>query len=236
MHTYWDLGNQIYWDTHRERIVYAIGPGVEASVNLADGVVGIATSTAEDPVGWTTTHVEVGGTSELNGSATQGIIARVTPGTQDNDGGNYQAHGQTFRCVSSMKWYVGMQFTPSEASQSDLLFGVCISDTTLLGDRTDGVYMECLDAATSVSVVAEKDSSETQTDSLGTLTDATKQTWEMFWTGTNIHYYIDGALVANVSSGEIPDDEALRVSLHWLNGSAGAKTLDIHFLRGFAWA
>ena len=230
MHTYWDLGNQIYWDVHRERIVKAIGPGVEASVNLANDIA------SEDPVGWVNTIVEGGGGSTtFVGSVTQGIIARITTDNFDNDGASSQAPGQTFRCVSGMKWYAGLQFTPSEATQSDLLFGVCVTDTALFGGMTDGVYMEKVDGATGVSVVAEKGSSETQTDSLGTMTTS-KQTWEMFWTGTNLHYYIDGVLVKSISSGNIPDDQPLRVSIEWLTGDTSAETLDIHFLRGFAWA
>ena len=229
MHVRWDGGNQIYWSTHRERIVYAIGPGVEASVNLANDIA------TEDPVGWATTVVEISGATELSGSPTQGFIGRITNAGDDNDGGSYQAPGQTFRCVSGMKWYAGLGFTASEATQSDLLFGGCITDTTLLGGMTDGVYMESLDAGTGISVVAEKNTSETQTDSLGTMsTDA--QIWEMFWDGTNISYWIDGSLVATVSSGNIPDDQPLRISLEWLNGDGNSRTLDIAFLRGFAWA
>lgn len=233
MHTYWDLGNQIYWDTHRERVVYAIGPGVEASVNIADAVIGGA---GEDPVGWVTTVVEGGaGLTELSGSPTQGIVARITNAGNESDGGSYQAHGQTFRCVSSMKWYAGIQFTSSEETQIDMLFGVAITDTALLGSIEDAVYIETLDAGTGISVVAEKGNTETQTDNLGTMTTS-KQTWEMFWTGTNIHYYLDGALVANVSSGNIPDDVAMRVSLEFLNGEVVAHTLDIHWLRAFSWS
>lgn len=231
MRVEWDGGNQLYWDVHRERIIDAIGPTVEARVNLADALA------SEDPIGWVTTVVEAGaGTSELSPSPTPGILARITPAANDNDGGQYQAHGQTFRCISGHKWYAGISFTPSEATQSDLLFGVCITDTTLLGGMTDGAYMECLDAGAGVSGVVEKDSSETQNDSLGTLVDATTQIWEMFWDGSELNFYIDGVLVQTVSAGEIPDDEPLRLSLAWLNGEAGVKTLDIQWCRGFSWA
>ena len=230
VHVYWDAGNQVYWETHRERIVKVIGPGVEASVNLANDIA------TEDPVGWVTTVVEGGSVStELSGSPTQGFIARVATDDLDNDGGNYQAPGQTFRCVSGMKWYAGLSFTADEATQSDLLFGVCVTDTTLLGSVADGVYMESLDAGTGISVVAEKNGSETQTDSLGTMSTSA-QIWEMFWDGTNITYYIDGVVVKSISSGNIPDDEPLRVSLAFLTGEASIHTLDIAFLRGFAWA
>ena len=231
MRVEWDGGNQLYWDGHRERILDVIGPGVEAKVNLAFDI------QTTDPAGWISTVVEAGvGTTELSGSPTAGIIARITNAANEDDGGNYQAPGQTFRCVSGQKWYAGLSFTPSDADQSDLLFGVCITDTTLLGGMSDGAYMECLDGGANVSVVVEKDASETQTDSMGTLVDATTQIWEMFWDGEELNFYIDGVLVKTVSSGEIPDNEPLRLSLAWLNGDANVRTLDIQWCRGFAWA
>ena len=232
MHAYWDGRNQIFYDgSDRQRIVDIRGPGVLAKVNLAFDILDVT----NDPVGWTSTVVEVGaGETELNGSPTSGFIGRITCAGNEDDGGQYQAPGQLFRCVSGDRWYAGLQFTSDEATQVDLLFGVCISDTTLLGSMTDGAYMETLDGGTGISVVAEKDGTETQTDSLGTaVTDS--MIWELFWDGTNLDYLIDGAVVKSISSGNIPDDEALRVSIAFLNGEVAAHTLDIGFLRGYAW-
>jgi hypothetical protein len=56
----------------------------------------------------------------------------------------------------------------------------------------------------------------------------------MYWDGSSVHFFIDGAEVRDEAAGE-PDDEALRLSLEWLNGEAAVKTLDIHFCRAFAW-
>ena len=231
MHAYWDGRNQIFYDTHKYRVVDIRGPGVLAKVNLALDILDVT----NDPVGWTSTVVEIGsGETELSGSPTSGFIARITNAGNDNDGGQYQAPGQLFRCVSGDRWYAGLQFTSSEQTQHDLMFGVCVTDTTLIGGVTDGVYMETLDGGTGISVVAEKDNSETQTDSLGTAA-LTQSEWEMVWDGTNLDYYIDAVLVKSISSGNIPDDEPLRLSLAFLNGEIAAHTLDIGFCRGYAW-
>lgn len=231
MHAYWDGRNQIFYDRFRYRVVDVRGPGLLAAVNLALDLLEVTI----DPVGWTSTVVEIGANeTELSGSPTSGFIGRITNAGNDNDGGNYQAPGQTFRCVSGDRWYAGLQFTSSEETQHDLLFGVCSTHTALLAGITDGVYMETLDGGTGISVVAEKDSTETQTDDLGTAV-VTETEWEMYWDGDSIHYLIDGVEVADVSAGNIPDNEPLRVSLHFLNGEAAAHTLDIGFLRGFAW-
>ena len=231
MHAYWDGRNQIFYDTHRYRVVDARGAGVLAKVNLALDIL----ENTFDPVGWTSTVVEAGaGTTELSGSPTSGFIGRITCAGNEDDGGQYQAPGQLFRCVSGDRWYAGIQFTSDEATQADLLFGVCNTDTTLLGGLNDGVYMETLDGGTGISVVAEKNTSETQTDSLGTMvTDS--MIWEIVWDGTNLDYYIDSVVVKSISSGNIPDDEAMRVSLAFLNGEIAAHTLDIGFCRGYAW-
>ena len=232
MHSYWDGRNQIFYDTLRYRVVDVRGPGLLVKVNLALDILDVT----NDPVGWASTIVEAGaGETELNGSPTSGFIGRITCAGNENDGGQYQAPGQLFRCVSGDRWYAGLQFTADEATQVDLLFGVCNSDTTLLAGLADGAYMETLDGGTGISVVAEKNTSETQTDSMGTMTTSS-MIWEMVWDGTNLDYYIDGALVKSISSGNIPDDEALRVSVEFLNGEVAAHTLDIGFLRGFAWA
>ena len=229
MHSYWSGRNQIFYDTKRYRVVDVRGPGLLARVDLADVVA------TEDPPGWVTTVVEAGaGTTELSGSPTSGFIARITNAGNDNDGGQYQAPGQAFRCVTADRWYAGLQFKSSEETQHDLMFGVCATDTTLLGGVADGAYMETLDGGTGISVVAEKNDTETQTDSLGTAALVLTE-WEMYWDGDSIHYLIDGVEIADVSSGNIPDDEPLRVSIAFLNGEVAAHTLDIGFLRGFAW-
>ncbi len=232
MHAYWDGRNQIFYDgPGRQRIIDVRGPGLLASVNLALDILEVTF----DPVGWTSTVVEIGANeTELSGSPTSGFIARILNAGNENDGGNYQAPGQLFRCVSGDRWYAGLQFTSSEETEIDLLFGVCNSSTTLLGGVVDGAYIETLDGGTGISVVAEKDSTETQTDSLGTMV-TTSMIWEMFWDGTNLDYLIDGVVVKSIAAGNIPDDEPLRLSIAELNGEAAAHTIDIGFCRGFAW-
>lgn len=228
MHCRWDGKNQVYYEGHRERIVDVIGPGVEAKINLGDAI------QVTDPQGWISTVVEVGGgTTELSGSATAGIVARLTNAANENDGGSYQAPGQVFTCVSGVRWYAGIRFTSSEETEIDMFFGVAVTDTALLGGINDACYMETLDGGTGISAVNEKDGGETQVDDLGTMS-TDEQFWEMFWDGDSVHFYIDGVLVKDQAAGEC-DDEPMRLSLEFLNGEAVAHTLDIHSCKAFAW-
>ena len=88
---------------------------------------------------------------------------------------------------------------------------------------TDGVYFEKLDGSLSVSAVTEKDSSETQTDSLATMSDATDIDLEIYFDGSSVYFYADGAQAA-IHTLTIPDDEALTLSLAFLTGEAVANS------------
>ena len=229
----WDKGNLLYYDpAFRLRIVDAIGPGVIHTFKTLGNVVNPVTI---DPTGWTTTVVEVGtGESEMNPSDDEDIVAEIITAANEDDGAQYQAPGAAFKCVDGVSFYLGMKFKINDVDQIDLLFGACITDTSLLGALSDGVYLESLDASTSVSGVTEKNGTETQTDSLGTLVDDTFQIWEMVWDGTNLVFYIDGVQVAS-HTDNIPNDEGLRMSIAFLTGEVAAQTMKIAWARGFAW-
>lgn len=228
MHVRWDGRNQVYYEGHRMRVVDVIGPGVEAKINLGDAI------QDTDPQGWISTVVEAGaGTTELSPSATAGIVARLTNAANENDGGSYQAPGQVFTCVSGVRWYAGIDFTSSEESEIDMLFGIANTDTAMLGGVNDAAFMETVDGGTGISFTNEKDGGETQTDDLGTMV-TTRQFWEMYWDGNSVHVFINGVEVRDEAAGEC-DDEAMRLSLEFLNGEAVAHTLDIYRCKAFAW-
>ena len=58
LHSRYVYGNLAFWDTHQNRIVDAIGPGVRKYINhFTDNV----TSATDTPTGWTVTLTEAGG-------------------------------------------------------------------------------------------------------------------------------------------------------------------------------
>ncbi len=220
-------GALAYYEGHRKRLVGAVGKDV-FHYELTTPTLN---ATTVDPSGFTTTVVEVGaGTTEFDANNTAGRVGTITCAANENDGGQYQLLGEHFECTSDQDWYMGLEFQTNDADQTDLLFGACITDTTLLGGMTDGAYMESLDASASVSGVSEKDSTEEQTDSLGTITDATDQIWEIYWDGTGLYYFVDGVQQARHAT-TIPDDEALTLSLAFLTGEAVANTLNVKWCR-----
>ena len=225
-------GNLVYVDqgSHLMRVVDAIGPDV-VKFEFNPWTMGVQAegATGTDSHGFTTTVVEAGsGTSELAASNTAGIQARLTCAANEDDGISIQAIGENFEFTSNQSMvYFGIEIASNDADQSDVLAGLCITDTTLLGGMTDGVYMESVDGSATASNVTEKDSTETQTDSVGTLTDAGFHTLEFFYDGSSVYFFFDGSQNSTIHTTNIPDDEALTPSLEYLTGEATANTLDI---------
>ena len=225
VHTRHARGHLLYWDTHRKRIVDAIGPNVVKYV-LRPEALGPA---GTDPVGFTTTVVEAGagGDTDFNQSDTEGIVGRITTDNADNDGGSYQLLGEDFVFDADHEIYCALQCTINDVDQTDLLFGLCITDTALLAAMTDGVYFRSVDGSTDIDIFAEKNSTETAGGSVGTLVDATAIYLEFYWDGNGLEAFINGSSIYNAVPANIPDDEALRLSIEFLTGEAIANTLDV---------
>ena len=225
-------GNNYYVDagSHLMRVVDAIGPDV-IKFQFNPWTMGVQAEggTGTDSHAFTTTVVEAGtGTSELAASNTAGILARLICAADENDGISIQAIGENYELTSNQSLvYFGAQIAINDVDQTDILGGLCITDTTLLGGMTDGVYFESLDGAATISTITEKDSSETQNDSVGTLSDATFKFIEFFFDGSSVYFFIDGTQATNIHTANIPDDEVLTPSLEFLTGEATANTCDI---------
>jgi hypothetical protein len=216
-----------FWDTHEHRLVDAIGGNVRkweldpVAAGLQDQA-----ATGTDPNGAVTTVVEAGaGTSEMSASKTAGYLAELVTAANDNDGISVQFADENFELTSDQDLYFGIELECDEATQSDLLVGLCITDTALLGGMTDGVYHQKLDGGTGVSTVTEKASTETQSDNEGTFADDTLMYFEFYWDGTSVYFYINGVEVGIVTTN-IPT-EALRPSIEFLSGEAVAHTIKI---------
>lgn len=187
--------------------------------------------TTGDPTAFTLTPVEVGAGNSTAVLADNALL--ITTAANENDGLNLQLKGEAFKLDATTKQvYFGINFQVSEATQADVLAGLCITDTTLLGGMSDGVYFECLDGATDINFVLEKDSTETTSASaVGTLADATNVTLEFLFDGTNIDCWVDGVLQTRLAVTNLPNDEFLTPSIHFLTGAASAETMTVNWWR-----
>lgn len=226
------IGKNLVWydGNNRRSIIDAIGPDVFKCIHDFTGPV-VATSDAL--VGWTTTLVEAG----LGGESTVTIpdasagVLLLTTDNAENDGINLQKIGENFSVSSSQQMtYFGLRFKVSEKTQSDFLVGLCITDTTLLGGLSDGVYFRKVDGSAIVEAVTEKDSTETAVAAVHTMVDDTYVTMEFFFDGTSVEFFVNGTSMGR-STTNIPDDELLTESIHFLTGEAAVKTMSIDWIR-----
>jgi hypothetical protein len=222
------LGNLVFYDTNQQRWIDAVGADVTKfmlnTAYMADD------DTTGDLSGFTHTAVEVGAGNSTAVLADNTLL--ITTAANDDDGVNLQVKGEAFDLASGNYTYFGINFQASEATQSDFLVGLCITDTTLLGGMTDGIYFECLDASTDINFVLEKDSTETTSASaVGTFADATNITLEFLFDGTNVDAFVDGVVQTRLAVTNLPDNEQLTPSIHFLTGAASAETMTVNWLR-----
>jgi hypothetical protein len=214
-------GNLAFNDTHLMRMIDGIGAGVKKL--LLDG----SKYTVAD---FTETAVSVGaGTSNIAvGTSGAGSLV-LTCAANENDGIQTQYDGENFK-FDGNPLYFGISLQLNDATQTDFLAGLCITDTTLLGGMTDGVYFSKVDASQAVTLELEKDSTATST-AAGTAADATDIILEFYYDGTNIHWFVDGVQGSSPVTTNLPDDEALTPSIALLTGEAIANTMTVNWMR-----
>jgi hypothetical protein len=190
--------------------------------------------TTGDPTAYTMTVVEVGaGDSTAVLTNAVGGAMLMTAAANENDGVQLQLkNSESFQLNASYPCYFGVKLQAGDVDQSDFIVGLCITDTTLLGGLSDGIYFRSVDAAATVQFILEKDSLETS-NSATTMTDATDVTLEFYYDGTNVTAYVDGAQVAQVANTDtnFPDNEALAPSIAFLTGEAVANTMTVKWAR-----
>lgn len=230
LHAKYVSGNLVYWDTHRHRLIDAQGADV---IKYIDDFERSTLAAADAPTGWTVTLVEAGaGESTITKPDGSGGTLLLTTDANEDDGINMQLAGENFSLTASQPaTYFGIRFQASEATQDDILVGLCITDTTLLGGMTDGVYFSKVDGSTAISFNVDKNSTVTQATALGTFAAATWTIWEFYWDGTALTAYIDGVLVSTPAITNLPDDELLTPSIQFLAGSANVRTMTIDWIR-----
>jgi hypothetical protein len=219
-------GNLVFWDTHRHRWTDAIGPEVCKFVEHFERLP--VDDTTGLPLEFTSTLVNAS-TVALTAGVAGGVLDIATAGAE-NDGVNMQLKGESFKLASGKELYFGCRFSITDATQSDFIVGLCITDTTLLGGTSDGVYFRKVDGSTDVKFVLEKDSTETESAAILTA-DTDYHILEFYFDGTYIDYYVDGVKQTRPAVTNLPDDEELTPSIHFLTGEGAGKHLYVDWMR-----
>lgn len=186
------------------------------------------TYTAAD---WTITTTEAGA-----GSATEALtnadggVLLITNDDADNDADFFNKIGESFKFETGKKLFFKAKFKVSDATQSDVVFGLQITDTTPLA-VTDGVYFRKDDGDANVDFVVIKNSSATTATAATTLSNDTYVTLAFAYNGVDeITYFADGVQLGTSATTNLPDDEELTISFGIQNGEAAAKTMSIDYI------
>lgn len=178
---------------------------------------------------WAITTVEdgAGDATEALTDALGGVLLITNDaGAVDED--EFQKVGENFQLVAGKPLWIEFGLQTSDGMQSQLLAGLCITDTTLIADVSDGIFFQKDDGDRNIDYHAIKDSSETgSTGDTGVdLANATdiRLGMKLLADGATVEYWLNGLRRATARTN-IPDDELLRISLALMNGEAVAKTL-----------
>lgn len=186
---------------------------------------------------WTITTTETGA-----GSATEALTPLdggcllITNDAADDDADFFQLVAEGFTVKANKKMVFKARFKVSDATQSDIVFGMQVTDTTPL-DVSDGIFFMKDDGDANLDFYVEADNSSTGTSAsaVATLADDTFVEIGFVWDGiSKVEYFVDderkGAISVSSSVLAAIDDETLTVSFGIVNGEAVAKTMTVDYI------
>ncbi len=176
---------------------------------------------------WTVTETQAGATQAIIDG--HGGLLALTNSAADDDLNSIQSSKENFKFATNRQAWFTCRWKVSDATQSDVVVGLCITDTTPL-DVTDGVYFLKADGAATLAYGVEKNNTAS-TGTVGTVVGDTFHVTDFYWNGVDaIEFYFDGAKVATVASTNLVDDEELAITLSVQNGDGNARTLTIDYV------
>jgi hypothetical protein len=224
-----------------------------ATTNFPDGVTNAALNSAttgqiaEDPTllhsyfddfnnytaaNWVVTVIGTTPTAAL--TAGDGGLLLLTDSAGATDGISLQKTPAAFAFNAAKKAWFNCRFKCSDATLSNLQFGLVIVDTTPL-DATDGIYFIKNTAAATIDLIVRKNATTGSNikSAIATLVNDTYITLQWYYDGNGrVFYGVNGTLVGSMdaSSTYLPDATNLTVSMTLQNGEAVAKTATIDYI------
>lgn len=183
---------------------------------------------------WVVTKTGAGGTVGV-ANADGGILA-ITNDTADNDHQFLQWSGETasgavetWKFATKKQFWFKARFKVSDATNSDLVLGLQITDTSPLS-VSDGVYFIKADDAATLEFKTTLNSTST-TSTVGTLTDDTYVVVGFHYDGNDkVDVYLNENRVATQGITNLVTDEELTLSFGIQNGAGAAKTLSVDYI------
>lgn len=188
---------------------------------------------------WTITRVGTTPTEAL--TDIDGGALLLTLSAADDDSDYLQKKGESFLPTSGKKLIFAARFKVSDATQSDLVMGLQVTDTTPMaagGDGvTDGIFFQKDDGDANIDFYVQKDTTTGQSTNTAITTIASDTFVELAFYFDGARYvtaYKDKVAVAVVDltttlTTYLPDTE-LTISFGVQNGEAVAKTMTIDYI------
>lgn len=180
---------------------------------------------------WVVTETQAGATQAL--TAGDGGLLLLTNSAADDDLNALQKTPAAFSFTAGKKAFFKCRFKVSDATQSDVVIGLQVVDTTPL-DVTDGIYFLKADGAKTVDFICRKNATtgSTSASAVTSLADDTFATLAFYYDGeSKVYYAVDGSVKGSLdaSSSYLPDT-VTTVSFAIQNGEAAAKTMTVDYV------
>lgn len=182
---------------------------------------------------WVVTETQAGATQALTDA--DGGVLLLTNSAADNDLVTLQLSKETFKFAVNKPLFFKARFAVSDVTQSDLVIGLQITDTTPLA-VTDGVYFSKADGAATLNFNVVKNSTATTASAIATLVNATYITVAFYYNGVDKIFYAASTdsnaptILGKSVVTNLPDDEELTISFALQNGEAVAKTMSVDYI------
>ena len=177
---------------------------------------------------WTVTETDAGATQALTDG--DGGLLLITNTAADNDLVSLQKKGESFRFEAGKALFFEARFKVSDATQSDVVIGLQITDTTPL-DVSDGVFFIKADGAATVNFLVEKNNTATTASAIATMANDTYIRLGFYYDGSSaVQYFVNGTYTGSSVTTNLPDDEDMTVTIAIQNGEAAAKTMTVDYV------
>lgn len=181
---------------------------------------------------WTVTVTQAG-----SGNASQALTdgdggqLLITNDNADDDRVFFQKVGESFKFELGKALYFEARFKISDATQSDLVMGLQITDTTPLS-VTDGIFFQKDDGDAYLDFHAKKDSTASDLTAIATLAADTFVVVGFYYDGSRsqIEVFVNDESVGYVPLTNVVDDEDLTISFGIQNGEAAIKTMTVDYV------
>ncbi len=175
------------------------------------------------PTAFTTTLINAS-TFGLGVAGDRNVV--LTTSGANLDGLNIQHTGEQWTGATGRLYFTG-KFTVAEITESSILMGLAITDTTVITAPTDGLFFRKADDATTLNLVAVKNSVETAVAMIAPIVTATEYQIGFVYDASDASAqgYVNGVSTGAAITTNLPNDEMMTFSLAFHTGAAAAKVL-----------